>query len=572
MSASWVRIPSRASKLLFPALLVAVSACTGADEPVEAVDEGAPVLVDVAQEVGLDFRHGAFAWAASPDPAAMMGGGLCWLDYDSDGWLDLFVVNSFSEDEVSRWNDSGGLPTNALFRNNEGVFEDVTEEAGVGLPVRGIGCVAADFDLDGAVDLYITTQRTNSLLWNTGDGGFVEGATDAGVAVHGWHSGAAVGDLNGDGWPDLVVAGYADTNYTNPDATEGFPDTALGVRDLLFLSNGPNDEDLVTFREVGAQVGLEAGTEKGGYEYGLGVVVFDVDRDRDLDVYIANDTNPNRLYQNVQWPGGAAADPLGLGFRFEDVATAAGVDEDKAGMGLAPGDYDRNGLPDFFITNARLQGHGAFLDVSTDEISPMFVDDSGVFDNSATYTGWGASWLDIDLDTDLDLFVANGDIPLTDLEEDRRPLQVFINVSGDGSQFEESGHALGLGAVGTMHGRGSASADYDNDGDLDVAVNAISGPLVLLENRGTIGNWLEVALDGFHPGAVISVELADGRVLVRDVLAGSSYLSSEDPRVHFGLGTAEEVSEVVIVWPGGAESSLSDVAINQLITVKPPSS
>jgi hypothetical protein len=571
VSASWVRIPSRASKLLFPALLLAASACTGADDSTEVVDEGPPALVDVAQEVGLDFRHGAFAWATSPDPAAMMGGGLCWLDYDSDGWMDLFVVNSFSEDEVSLWKDSGGLPTTALFRNSDGVFEDVTEEAGVALPVRGTGCVAADLDLDGNVDLYVTTERTNVLLWNTGEGGFTDAAQDAGVAVHGWHSGAASGDLNGDGWPDLVVVGYADTNYVDPDATEGFPDTALGVRDLLFLNNGPSDAGFVSFSEVGAEAGLEARTEKGGYEYGLGAVVFDADRDGDLDVYVANDTNPNRLYGNVPFPGGVAADPLGLGFRFEDVSTAAGVDQDKAGMGVAAGDFDRNSLPDFFITNALAQGHGVFRDISTAEASPLYIDDADTFSGFDTYTGWGVSWLDVDLDTDLDLIVANGAIPITDLQQDKRPLQIFVNSSGDGARFEDASHALGLDTAGRMHGRGVAAADYDNDGDIDVAVNAISGQLVLLENRGVKGNWLEVDLVGFHPGAVVKVTLPDGRELVRDVLAGSSYLSSEDPRAHFGLGSATEVIDVVVVWPGGSKTSLGDVGINRLITVKSPS-
>jgi hypothetical protein len=500
----------------------------------------------------------------------MMGGGLCWLDYDNDGWLDLFVVNTFTQVEVSRWNERGGLPTTALFHNTGGTFEDVTQEAGADLTIRGIGCVAADFNLDGAVDLYVTTERINRLLWNTGDGSFVEGAAAAGVAASGWHSGAAVGDLDRDGWPDLVVAGYADTNYTDPDATEGFPDTALGVRDLLYLSNGPGDDGFVTFREVGVDAGLEAKTEKRGYEYGLGALVTDVDRDGDLDVYIANDTNPNRLYRNVPWPGGVAADPFGLGFRFEDISAAAGVDEDNAGMGVAAGDYDGNGRSDFFITNSRHQGHGVFRDVSTKERSPAYVEDSTSFGELDAYTGWGVSWLDLDLDADLDLVVANGDIPLTDLADDAQPLQAFVNVAESGVRFEDASAALGFEAVGSLHGRGIAVADYDNDGDVDVAVNAIGRRLALFENRGTSGNWLEIDLVGFHPGTAITVTLPGGRELTRQVLAGSSYLSSEDPRPHFGLGMATAVPEVVVTWPGGEQTRLADIDANQLIQVEPP--
>jgi hypothetical protein len=500
----------------------------------------------------------------------MMGGGLCWLDFDNDGWLDLFVVNSFADVEVTRWREAGGLPTAALFHNEAGRFVDVAAASGADLAVRGTGCVAADFNLDGDVDLFVTTERTDALLWNNGDGTFVEGASDAGVAAYGWHSGAAVGDLNADGWPDLVVAGYADTNYTNPDATEGFPDTALGVRDLLYLSNGLGDDGYVTFREVGAEAGLEAKTEKGGYEYGLGVVVFDVDRDADLDVYIANDTNPNRLYRNVLWPGGVAADPSGLGFRFEDVSTSAGVDQDKAGMGLATGDFDGNGIPDFFATNARLQGHDVLLDASSEVVSPLYIDGAAAFDGVVFHTGWGVSWLDLDNDTDLDLVLANGDIPITDISDDAGPLQAFVNVLPGGVEFRDASDDLGLPAVGSTNGRGVAAGDFDNDGDLDVAVNSIGGRLILLENRGVTGNWLEVGLVGFHPGAIIVVTLGDGRELVRDILAGSSYLSSEDPRAQFGLGDAETVAEVVVNWPDGQRTRIEDVASNQLITFAPP--
>ena len=499
----------------------------------------------------------------------MMGSGLCWLDYDSDGWLDLFVVNSFTEAEASRWNESGGLPTLALYRNREGRFEDTSQEAEVDIAARGNGCVAADFDRDGALDLYVTSDRTNLLLWNRGDGTFQEGAADAGVAASGWQSGAAVGDINGDGWPDLLVAGYADVNYPNPEATGGFPDTFLGVRDLVFLSNGAGGDGRVTFREVGEEAGIEAKTEHGGYEYGLGVVVVDVDGDADLDVYVANDTNPNRLYRNVPWPGGESADPLGLGFRFEEISAVVGLADDRAAMGIAPGDYDRNGRFDFFVTNTKNQGHGAFRDVSA-AARPLYAEDAAAFAELDLYTGWGVSWVDLDLDTDLDLVLANGGIPLTDLVEDAMPLQAFENVSGATTRFTDVSEALGLDAVGTLHGRGSAAADYDNDGDVDVAVNSVGGPLVLLQNRGTTRDWLEVELVGFHPGAVVAVRLPDGRDLVRQILAGSSYLSSEDPRAHFGLGTGASAVEVVITWPGGGQTHLADIEPNQIVRAHPP--
>ncbi|MGH2649732.1 MAG: CRTAC1 family protein [Actinomycetota bacterium] len=558
------------------ALLGLVSAaCTS--EP-EGVATGGPsrtrssnglAFTDVARDVGLDFRHGAFRWGVTPDPAAMMGAGICWLDYDGDGWLDLFAVNSFAEAESGLWQEEGGLPRSALFHNVGGEFVDVSAGSGAALAVRGEGCVAADLDLDGQTDLYVTTAGVGALLWNEGDGTFTEGAHAAGIDASGWYAGAAVGDVNGDGWPDLFVAGYADVNNRIPDATQGFPNTYLGVRDLLYLSNGPADSGRVTFREVGVDAGLEVVS----FEYGLGALFSDLDRDGDLDLYVANDTKPNRLYDNVPWPGGAEADPAGLGFRFEELAGKAGVADPNAGMGVASGDYDGDGRSDLFVTNARGQVHAAYRGQSSDLVDPAFADVRNELGVGLTgSTGWGVSWADLDLDTDLDLVVVNGDVPVTDLSADAEAVQAFGNLTAQGTlgRFEDLGEAIGLQDLGPLLARGSAAADYDNDGDLDIAINSIGGNLVLLENTGAVGSWLEVGLDGFHPGAVVTAVLPDGRELVREVRAGSSYLSSEDPRCHFGLGAAGKVNKLIVQWPGGQETIITDVEADQILQVEAP--
>ncbi|MGH2680202.1 MAG: CRTAC1 family protein [Actinomycetota bacterium] len=564
--------PGRSIPRVVAALLLTV-ACTGAPSPA-SVRTGTPTpdvvrYRDVAEDVGISFHHGAFRWEVSADPGAMLGGGVCWLDYDEDGWVDLYAVNSYANAEASRWANEGGLPANALFHNVEGRFEDVSEASGAGLAMRGNGCVAADFDLDGHTDLYVTATDASELLWNRGDGTFERGAEAAGVQAFGWRAGATVGDVNEDGWPDLFVSGYVDLNVPIEGATIGFPNTYAGVRDLLFLNEGRGDGDRVTFREVG----MDAGLEVANFEYGLGAVFSDLDVDGDLDLYLANDSKPNRLYDNVPWPGGAEADPAGLGFRFEELAARAGVADPNAGMGVADGDFDGDARPDLFVTNARAQVHAAYRGQVSELVDPSFADvRDGLGVALGGSTGWGVSWNDLDLDTDLDLVLVNGGIPVRDLAADAEPVQAFGNLTAQGrvGLFEDLGTIVGLHDVGPLVARGSAAADYDNDGDLDIAINSIGGPLVLLESSGAAGNWLEVAVDRFASGALLEAVLPDGRTLVRESFAGSSYLSSEDPRFHLGLGTHGRVADLTVRWPGGEETVLEDVAANQIVVVEAP--
>jgi hypothetical protein len=498
-------------------------------------------LADVAGRVGLTFRQGSFRFGVSNDPAAMMGGGLCWLDYNGDGWLDLFVVNSYADRELPNWQSRGGLPRTALFRNDHGRFVNVSARSGAGLALRGEGCVAADLDGDGRTDLYVTTASSDVLLWNNGNGTFTEGARKAGVVSFGWHAGAAVADVNGDGRPDLFVAGYTDMQHPIAASDKGFPSNYRAVRDLLFLNEGHRQ-----FREVGAEVGLD----RPPYDHSLGAVFTDLNGDGRPDLYVANDEDPNRLYLNER--GGP------LGFRFVDAARQLKVADPNAGMGVASADYTGDGRPDLFVTNSREQTHAVYR-----SSGKAFVGARAPFTRvfGTTLTGWGDSWIDLNNDGRLDLVLANGAIPVTSLAKDAEQLQVLAQRPGGG--FADTGLLRGI----RINGRGVAAADYDNDGRVDVAVNSIGGRLLLLHNTGPKAHWLEVALKPFSPGAVVTVVLRDGRRLVRETQAGSSYLSSEDPRVHFGLGRAQSAARVIVRYPDGRERRLANVGADRLVVV-----
>jgi len=508
-------------------------------------------LRNVASAVGLDFRQGSFRFGMSSETKAMMGGGVCWLDYNGDGWLDLFAVNSYASDDVARWDARGGLPRSALFENRHGTFHDVSRRAHADLAVQGDGCVAADLNGDGRTDLVVTTTTGVEVLWNRGDGTFAHEALPA----NGWYTGAAVADVNGDGRPDLFVAGYADPNEPVPGSFAGFPTNVAGVRDLLFLNEGNGHDGRARFREVGVQAGLEAAD----FRHGLGALFLDVNGDGRPDLYVANDEDPNQLYVNVPWPGGAAADPAGLGFRFEERAAAAGVADPFAGMGVAGADGD------LFVTNSRGEPSAAYRLAA----SGRFANARPAFDRAlgTGFAGWGASFVDLANSGNPDLVLTAGAIPVTSLAKDAEPVRILAPAGGDG--FGDATGALGDVA---LNGRGLAAADAGNDGRMDVAVNTIGGRLVLLRSSGRSGHWLDVALSRFAPGAVVTAVLPDGRTLSRDVQAGSSYLSSEDPRVHLGLGAATRVARLTVRYPWGGRSSLRNVRADRIVTVAVPPS
>jgi hypothetical protein len=337
------------------------------------------------------------------------------------------------------------------------------------------------------------------------------------------------------------------------NSSGGFPTNFQAFRDLLYLNEGPDKHGRSRFRDVS----LEAGIERGHVDHGLGAVFADVNGDGRPDLYVANDLDPNRLYVNE--PGGP------LGFHFVEEGRADNVADPNAGMGVAAQDYSGDGRADLFVTNSRSQGHAAFRTTSRS----AFADVAGTFAPAVgtNGTGWGVSWLDLANDGRQDLVLANGAIPVTSLKKDAAPIQVVENLGG--GRFADATAAVGLRPGPLVNGRGVAAADYDNDGRVDVAINSIGGKLILLHTTGASGHWLEVSLAKFAPGAVVTAVLPDGTRQVRQIEAGSSYLSSEDPRAHFGLGKATKLEELIVRWPGRKVTRLRDVQADQILKVNP---
>jgi hypothetical protein len=540
------------------------------------VKTGPIVFLDVAKQAGLTGWHHT---AGTPEKRLILeakGPGVCLLDYDNDGWLDIYLVNGSTYDALA---GKAAPPHAALFHNNrDGTFTDVTEKAGVANDRWGYGCTVGDFDNDGWPDLYVTNYGKNRLYRNNRDGTFTDVGEKAGVTVGTWSTGATFGDYDGDGRLDLFVAGYAQIDLNNPPVSGskavGYtfcqyrgvsvmcgPRGLKGERDHLFHNNGDG-----TFTDVSVKLGVD---DRNGY-YGLGALFADVNGDGKPDLLVANDSTPNYLYMNK-----------GDG-TFEDASYLSGYALNESGreianMGIAAGDYMNDGhlsivntsFADDYNVLFQNDGTGFFTDVSYQ---------AGIAVSSIPFVGFGDGFLDYDNDGWKDLLIVNGHVyPEVDKHPEwgdsyaQRPL-LYRNLRNGKFELVPAVEGTGLAVVSV--GRGAAFGDLFNDGKIDVVINNMDGVPVLLRNvNPDRHHWIELKLVGGQGsprdavGATVYLTAAGVRQRA-DVLSGGSYLSSNDMRVHFGLGDAAKADGVEIHWPSGRLEKLQIGTVDRIFTVE----
>lgn len=516
-------------------------------EPLQDLRRG--IFVDVTDSAGIDFVHERGGTGEKWVPETMCSGA-CTLDFDSDGLMDLYVVQAgelFGADRAEFGN--------RLYRNlGNGEFADLTDHAGVGDTSYGQGAIAADYDGDGHVDIYVTNYGPNILYRNNGDGTFTDTTETAGVGDPLWGTSAAFFDGDGDGDIDLYLVNYVDFHLGNHrpcgDVEGGrisycHPDCYPMQPDVFFRNLGDG-----TFVDATGQTGLVDTTGKG-----LGVVVADFNNDGLPDIYVANDSTPNFLYRNL---GDGTYDEIGLlvGAAYNDSGRT------QAGMGVDAGDLDHDGFLDIIVTHLSMEENALYF--GGPDGFRYGTGTAGLYAPSFPVLGFGTSLLDVDNDGDLDIHVANGDV-VDNIElfrsgaSWRQPDQIFLN-DGQGRFEELSAEAAGDLSVPRV-GRGSLVFDFDNDGRLDLFVNHNGDRARLYRNTGGESNWIGLRLVGRGPntgaiGARVIVK-AGGRIQIREVRAGSGYQSSSDPRLHFGLGSAVSAEEVSVIWPNGNRQILS---------------
>ncbi len=497
------------------------------------------------------------------------GCGVALLDYDGDGWLDVFLVNGTTLEGFP----AGEAPTNHLYRNRgHGQFEDVTKKAGLAESGWGQGACAGDYDNDGHVDLFVSYWGQNHLYRNRGDGGFEDVTVKAGLRSERtrWGTGCAFLDYDRDGRLDLFVANYIDMELkTTPTPDSGLcrfkgvpvacgPPGLTGGRNFLYRSKGDG-----TFEDVSDASGIT----KASGTYGLGVSTLDFDDDGWVDLYVANDSNPAALYRNNR------------DRTFSDIGVTAGCaysqdGKPQAGMGVAIGDFDRNGTMDIFKTN--FAGDTSTLYRNTGD---GFCEDrtfAGGIGTNTRWLGWGTAFVDFANDGWLDLFLVNGhvypEVAQLKTEAGYKQRKVVYRNRGDG-RFEDVTERLGAPATTPKAGRGSAFGDIDNDGDVDVVVNNVhdTPDLFLTETSGR-NHWLILELVGTRSNRSAigaRVRSTSGKtVQTQEVRGGGSYNSQNDLRVHFGLAEATKVERLEVRWPSGLEEEWRDLAVDRILTLR----
>ncbi len=518
---------------------------------------------DVTAQSGINFSH--FNVTRNSLLPEDMGSGLAWGDYDNDGDDDLFVVN-FSGDIL------GEQPTGAcaLFQNNgDGTFKDVSKETNTDIVLYGMAPTWADYDDDGDLDLYITAYGENVLLRNDNNT-FSDVSAISGVDDAQFGAGASWVDYDQDSDLDLYVTNYVDFTFTNDDIQESQKQYGAEVPFTLNPSSYPAQSNLLyrnngdgTFTDVAQISGVD---DKGGRS--LGATWFDFEGDGDVDLYVANDVSKNGVYQNN-----------GDG-TFTDIGAISLAADYRGAMGLAVGDVDTDGDDDLLVTHWVAQENALYenmLGEWGDSSRVSFMDtaeDHGLGQISLHMVGWATGLVDLDNDGLLDLWVVNGHT----LEEEKnqtqlqkQKMQLFRQVAGEG--FYE----IGIQACAVLSepfvGRGGAHADFDNDGDMDIAVLKFGEGVLLLENKAeTTGNWLRVHLSQPQPnifalGATVSARVGDV-VRTKQVGVDGSYLSQHQMDVQFGLGDAKIIDELIVTWPGGTRTVRTEIAVDQLIHVQ----
>ncbi len=514
---------------------------------------------------GVDWRHHSGRSDQHYLPETM-GPGAALLDYDGDGWLDLYLVNSGPSDFFQPRQPL----RNALYRNRgDGSFIDVTLQAGVEGGNFGMGAAAADFDNDGDQDLFVTGYGKTLLYLNRGDGTFKEWARQAGVEVSGWTTSAVWFDFDNDGWLDLFVCSFvvfgADRHISCGLNALGkayycVPRVFQPTTSFLFRNNRNG-----TFTRVDGNSAIGRTPGKA-----LGAVAADLNNDGWLDLFVANDTVQDFLFFNRGQE------------RFEESALFAGVGfsidgEAQSGMGVDAADFDQNGFQDLYVANIDHQYYSLFLnrdgEVFTDEAITQ-----GVGQPTFLLSGWGLKFVDYDNDADLDLLIANGhpDDMIAEYAKNvtyREPMLLFENRSG---RLHDISASAGKVFAKVLSARGLALGDYDNDGRSDAVVTTNAGGVLILRNTAPVSHhWLGVKLQGNRSnrdaiGARLSWS-AGGRQYSRHLNSGGSYLSSHDRRLLLGLGKAQSVDWLEIRWPSGTTQRLEKLEVDRYLTVEEPS-